>query len=55
MSDLSKIKNLSKFLSPFRASGLWVSDARGNSVCECVDDGVAKALAEILNRIIPSK
>jgi hypothetical protein len=39
----------STFVAPFRATGLWVEDARGLSVCECPDYDVAEGLAKILN------
>lgn len=38
------------WLLPFRASGFWVEDARGNSVCDCRAAPIAVALAELLNR-----
>lgn len=38
------------WLLPFRASGFWVEDARGNSVCDCRATQIAGALAQILNQ-----
>jgi hypothetical protein len=37
------------FLPPFRAHGLWVTDATGKDVAEAKDYVLAKALAELLN------
>ena len=38
------------FVLPFRATGLWVEDARGYNVCEAANASMAKALAEPLNK-----
>lgn len=38
------------FKPPFRASGLWVTDCRGENVCETTTS-LALAIAETLNRI----
>ena len=40
---------LSKFVTPFRSSGLYVSDRRGNTVCECPAADVAKEVCKALN------
>lgn len=40
-----------QFLLPFRAGGFWVSDARGDSVCECRSREIAEALAKMLNEL----
>lgn len=49
---ISKEKHgaLAKFRIPFKASGRWVSDSRGNNVCECEDEGVAPEIAKALNQ-----
>lgn len=37
------------YLLPFKQTGNWVEDAKKNSVAECYNNEVAKALAHILN------
>lgn len=45
-----KLTALSKFLPPFKAEGLWVSDRRGNSVLEVVEHStLAAEVAAALN------
>lgn len=39
------------FKTPFRASGLWVVDARGRNVCESTHE-LARAIAETLNQAV---
>lgn len=37
------------FLPPFKSQGMYVSDKRGNSVCECPDHDMAPVVAKALN------
>lgn len=37
------------FLPPFKSQGMYVSDKRGNSVCECNDSDLAPTIAKALN------
>lgn len=37
------------FLPPFKSQGMYVSDKRGNSVCECSDSDLAPTIAKALN------
>lgn len=39
------------FLPPFRDSGFYVDDRRGDTVIECGNPETAKALAELLNSL----
>lgn len=39
------------FKAPFRASGLWVEDARGRNVCESTHE-LAPVIAETLNQAV---
>lgn len=43
---------LSKYLAPFKGSGLWVTDKRGNSVLECTEHGMAAEVAKALNAYV---
>lgn len=45
----TELTPLGKFRLPFKAEGLWVSDARGTSVLECVEHGLAPHVAKALN------
>jgi hypothetical protein len=44
-SEESKLKG---FRAPFKSQGVFVSDKRGNKVCECDDDGIAQEVAKAL-------
>lgn len=44
-----KFGELAKFLAPFKAAGIYVSDRRGNSVLECTRKGIAPEVAKALN------
>lgn len=44
-SEESKLKG---FKAPFKNQGVFVSDKRGNKVCECDDDGIAQEIAKAL-------
>ena len=48
---LSKDKNgiLAKFVPPFKATGCWVSDKRGNRMSECETAEIASEVARVLN------
>jgi hypothetical protein len=37
------------YVPPFKASGMFVSDKRGNGVCECADHDMAPIVAKALN------
>lgn len=37
------------YTQPFISSGLWITDSRGNNLCECSNKDIAKDLAKILN------
>lgn len=41
-----------RYILPFRASGFWVEDARGDNVAEARSVESAKALAELLNKAV---
>lgn len=43
---------LSQFKGPFKASGDFVSDSRGNSVCECDNEDLAKEVAKALTAYV---
>lgn len=36
-------------MRPFKASGIFVSDRRGNKVCDCEDQRIAQEIAQALN------
>lgn len=43
---------LSQFKGPFKSSGDFVSDSRGNSVCDCDNEDLAKEVAKALNAYV---
>lgn len=45
----TELTPLGKFRLPFKSEGLWVSDARGTSVLECVHHTLAPIVAKALN------
>jgi len=45
-------KKLSYFKHPFKSSGVHVSDSRGNKVCECENEDIAKEVAKALNKYV---
>ena len=47
---LKKFSN-STYLGPFRASGYYVDDRRGDTVIECRNTETAQILADILNNL----
>lgn len=42
---------LNGFTMPLRVRGLWIEDARGNSVCECVSSAVADDLLDYIAKL----
>jgi hypothetical protein len=44
-----KEEKLSHFKRPFKSSGVHVSDSRGNKVCECENEDIAKEVSKALN------
>jgi hypothetical protein len=48
---ISKKKDgpLSKFSPPFKATGLWISDRRGNRVSECESAEIAAEIVKLMN------
>lgn len=44
-SEESKLKG---FRAPFKHQGVFVSDKRGNKVCDCEDEGIAQEVAKAL-------
>lgn len=55
MTDIkTKTTQLSdtEYALPIVARGLWVEDASGSSLCECVTPTLAIALAKLLNLVL---
>ena len=48
-SEEPKFKN---FVPPFKSEGLYVSDKRGKSVCECSEQSLAPLIAKALNAYV---
>lgn len=40
---------LAHFKAPFKSSGIHVSDSRGNKICECENEDLAKEVAKAIN------
>lgn len=45
--------NNSTYLGPFKATGYYVDDRRGDTIIECNNTDMAKILADILNNLPP--
>jgi hypothetical protein len=46
------VAKLAQYKHPFRSSGIHVSDTRGNKVCECENEDVARDIVKALNAYI---
>ena len=45
-------ERLSQYRAPFKSSGDFVSDSRGNKVCECDNEDLAKEVAKAINAYV---